>query len=133
MKDRIARVRRREAARQAERGMTLIEIMIVIIIMAMIATGVSLGVMKALESSRVDEAHIGACTIRSAATLYIARNPNQCPTMEDLARDSLDDEKSILDPWEREYVIECGEKLRVYSTGKDGNEELGCRKQKKED
>jgi general secretion pathway protein G len=128
----IERARRRQAAREAQRGMTLIEIMIVIIIMAMIATGVSLGVMKALESSREDEAHIGACTIRNAATLYMARNPNQCPTMEDLARDFLDDEKSVVDPWEREFVIECGDKLVVYSTGKDGNEQLGCKKEKKE-
>jgi general secretion pathway protein G len=132
MEDRMIRTRRNVAARQAQRGMTLIEIMIVIIIMAMIATGVSLGVMKALESSREDEAHIGACTVRNAATLFMARNPNQCPTMEDLARDYLDDEKSVVDPWEREFVIECGEKLRVYSTGKDGNEELGCKKEKKE-
>ena len=132
MQQKIANATRRQAARQAQRGMTLIEIMIVIIIMAMIATGVSLGVMKALESSRVDEAHMGACNVRSAATLFVARNPGQCPTMEDLARDFLDDEKSVLDPWEREFVIECGEKLRVYSTGKEGNEELGCKKEKKE-
>ncbi len=132
MEIRTSKMRRRVASREAQRGMTLIEIMIVIIIMAMIATGVSLGVMKALESSRVDEAHIGSCTIRSAATLFEARNPGKCPTMEDLARDYLDDEKSVVDPWEREFVIECGERLRVYSTGKDGNEELGCRKEKKE-
>lgn len=132
MKDRIARARRREAARQAERGMTLIEIMIVIIIMAMIATGVSIGVMKAMEGAREDQARMDACAIKSAITLYLARNPGECPTMEDLARDVLDDEKSTVDPWGKEFVIECGDKIRVYSTGKEGNEEIGCKKKEKE-
>ena len=111
----------------AMRGMTLIEIMIVIIIMAMIATGVSIAVMSQLDKSRVKDARMGACTIRSAVQLYLAENPNQCHTMDDLKDGYIDKKKRSQDPWNQDYVIECdGDEPDVYSPGKDGNGRLTC-------
>jgi general secretion pathway protein G len=133
MKFKREKIKRVLSAGQAERGMTLIEIMIVIIIMAMIATGVSLAVMKQLDKSRIKDAKMGACTIRSAVQLYLAENPNKCPSLEDLTGGYLDSKKRVQDPWNQDYVIECdGDEPAVYSLGSDGNGKITCEDDNKE-
>ena len=130
------RLARRLGRRTAERGMTLIEIMIVILIMAMIATGVSIAVTQRLESARESDARVGACTIKSAVTMYIAEHPRKCPTLEDLKGAYLDANKGTLDPWEQDYVIDCSSKEPdVYSKGADGEggEPIRCEKKKSEE
>ena len=125
--------RRCATRRAAERGMTLIEIMIVILIMAMIATGVSIAVTQRLESARESDARIGACTIGNAVTMYMAEHPRKCPTLEDLKGGYLDANKGTLDPWEQDYVIDCANKEpEVYSLGKDGQggTPIKCSKEK---
>jgi general secretion pathway protein G len=136
MENRNTRFTRRLARRSAERGMTLIEIMIVILIMAMIATTVSIAVFSQLKDARVSDARIGACTIKNAVQLYRAKHPGKCPTMEDLKGDYLDSEKATKDPWENDYVIECsGRDPDVYSPGSDDNDnkQIRCAKEKDEE
>ena len=136
MEDRNTWVRRRIADRMAERGMTLIEIMIVIVIKAMIATGVSLAVVSRLKSAQEKDARIGACTIRSAMQMYMAEHPRKCPSPEDLAGGYIDAAKGTQDPWEQDYVIDCGTKdPDVYSLGPDGQggTPIRCEKEKSED
>jgi general secretion pathway protein G len=135
MENRATGSKRRVAARAAERGMTLIEIMIVILIMAMIATGVSIAVTQRLESARESDARVGACTIKSAVTMYMAEHPRKCPTLEDLNGGYLDANKGTLDPWDQDYVIDCSNKdPDVYSLGADeGGEPIKCEKKKSED
>jgi general secretion pathway protein G len=124
MKTQTQNTNRRQNLRH-QRGMTLIEIMIVIIIMAMIATGVSLGVMRQLDKAKVKDARMGACTIANAARLYIAEY-NQCPTIEQV-KEELNKDARTKDPWDRDYVIECqGRDPIVYSQGVEGNERLTC-------
>lgn len=127
--------RRGAIRRAAERGMTLIEIMIVILIMAMIATGVSIAVVQRLESARESDARIGACTIKSAVTMYIAEHPRKCPTLEDLKGGYLDASKGTQDPWEQDYVIDCSSKEPdVYSVGgEEGGEPIRCAKKKSDE
>ena len=121
MENRATRSKRRTARRAAERGMTLIEIMIVILIMAMIATGVSIAVTQRLESARISDARVGACTVGNAVTLYMAEHPRKCPTIEDLKDGYLDTAKGTQDPWEQDYVVDCTNKIPdVYSIGPDG-------------
>jgi type II secretory pathway pseudopilin PulG len=115
--------------------MTLIEIMIVILIMAMIATGVSIAVTQRLESARESDARIGACTIGNAVTMYMAEHPRKCPSLEDLKDGYLDAAKGTQDPWEQDYVIDCSTKLPdVYSLGPDGQggTPIRCEKKKEE-
>jgi general secretion pathway protein G len=116
------------ARRAAERGMTLIEIMIVVIIMAMIATGVAVAVMPQLEKSRIKTARSDVAAIRTAVQLYLADNPSGCPTVEDLKQSRLlDQAKRTTDPWDQEFVIKCqsGDDPEVYSIGPD-KQEGGC-------
>ena len=134
MQRRNDKILRRTAASVAQRGMTLIEIMIVIIIMAMIATGVSLAVMKQLDKSRIKDARMGACTIRSAVQLYMADHPRKCPSLEDLKDGYLDSKKRVQDPWNQDYTIECeSDDPDVYSAGPDGEGGKPIRCEKGED
>ncbi|MCP4599949.1 MAG: prepilin-type N-terminal cleavage/methylation domain-containing protein [Proteobacteria bacterium] len=109
----------------AEGGMTLIEIMIVVIIMAMIATGVAVAVLPRLEKARIDSAKSDVAAIRTAVQLYLAENPGKCPSMEDLKDEKyLDKGKRTTDPWEKEFTINCveGDDPDVFSMGPDMQE-----------
>ncbi len=108
-----------------QEGMTLIEIMIVVIIMAMIATGVAVAVMPQLEKAKVKQAKTDIGAIRTAVQLFLAENSSKCPSVEDLlAERYLDKGKKSKDPWERDFIINCpsGEDPEVLSVGKDGQE-----------
>jgi general secretion pathway protein G len=107
--------RRREA-------MTLIEIMIVVIIMALIATAVGIAVLPQFTRAKEKTAESDVQTIRSAVQLYIMHGGSDCPTVEDLLEDgSLEEGKNTVDPWNNEYAIECdGDNITVISGGPDG-------------
>lgn len=118
---------RKRIARAAIRqeGMTLIEIMIVVIIMAMIATGVAVAVMPQLERARIKQAKTDIGAIRTAVQLYLAENSSKCPSVEDLQSERyLDKGKRTTDPWDREFIINCpsDDDPDVFSTGPDGQE-----------
>lgn len=114
----------KKAAHRQE-GMTLIEIMIVVIIMAMIATGVAVAVMPQLEKAKIKQAKSDIGAIRTAVQLFLAENSSKCPSVEDLQSESyLDKGKRTTDPWDRDFIINCptGDDPEVFSTGPDGQE-----------
>ena len=117
---RMTRVARR-AARRAVEGMTLVEIMVVVIIMALIATAVGVAVLPQLEKARVKTAKSDASAISSAATIWLTDHPGECPTVADLRESGeLARNKEAKDPWDGEYVIECdGSDVTVKSAGPD--------------
>ncbi|MBX3270701.1 MAG: prepilin-type N-terminal cleavage/methylation domain-containing protein [Sandaracinaceae bacterium] len=105
----IRRARRRWRRHLRQEGMTLVEIMIVVIIMALIATGVAVAVLPQLESAKEDTTRTRAATIRSAATLFVAQSSrSQCPSVSDL-RDQgfLQDGTDTTDGWGNEFTIRC--------------------------
>jgi general secretion pathway protein G len=108
------------ATRQA--GMTLIEIMIVVVIMALVATGVGIAVIPQLQKAKIKQAESAVETVRSAVQLYMATNNAECATMPQLIEDkAIDKSKATTDPWDREYRIECdGTEVMVLSAGPDG-------------
>ena len=106
-----------------QEGMTLVEIMIVVIIMALIATAVGVAVLPRLQKAREDSTKTDAQQIRSAVTLYLGENPaGGCPTMDDLVEGAyLDKSKRTTDAWDNDFVIECeGDNVAVVSAGPDG-------------
>jgi general secretion pathway protein G len=136
MEDRESKVRHNAVRCAAQRGMTLIEIMIVILIMAMIATGVSIAVTQRLKSARESDARIGACVFKSAVEQFMAEHPRKCPTVEDLKDGYIDVSKGTQDPWEQDYVVDCsGQDPDVYSQGPDGQggTPIRCEKKKSEE
>src|SRR5262245_43150489 len=109
------------------KGMTLVEIMIVVIIMALIATAVGFAVLPRLQEARIRSTHTDAVTVRGAAVNYMAER-RQCPTMSDLVDDGfIDRSNRTTDAWDHEFTVECeGSDVRVLSAGPDeqmGNED----------
>ena len=115
------RRRRRLARRKRREGMTLIEIMIVIFILAMIGTGVAVAVLPQLQKAQIKATKVDAQALRSATMLYVADNPRGCPTVEDLVNERyLDGSKRTTDAWDTEFQVTCEEgDIVVVSAGPD--------------
>ena len=113
---------RRMSRRLARQGMTLIEIMIVVVIMALVATGVGIAVIPQLQKAKIKETESAVETVRSAVTLYVATNNAECATMDQLLEDkAIDKNRSTTDAWDNEFRIECdGTDINVTSAGPDG-------------
>ena len=111
--------------RALARGVTLIEILIVLAIVGLIAGGVAVVAVPKYQKAQIDQSRIDARTIHPAAEKYRVDHPSEgCPTVE-LLRDKGELSKSskITDPWESPYKIICGdEDVSVLSLGPDKRE-----------
>ncbi len=109
--------------RAALRGMTLIEIMIVVAIIAMVAGGVAVVAIPKMKEAQISTAKTGARVIRSAVSQWqLAENEYAtCPTVSQLVQDKqLDAGQETDDPWGQPYAIECTEDdVIVSSSGPD--------------
>jgi len=109
--------------RRRSRGMTLIEIMVVIAILVMIAAAVGIAVIPRIEEARRDRASLDIKNIEGALKLYYARKGNYPDTAAGLK--SLVDmqllEEMPKDPWGNDYVYTReGGKPIITSYGRDG-------------
>jgi general secretion pathway protein G len=110
------------AARRS-RGMTLIEIIVVVAIISLVLGGVGVMAINALNDARVDTAKNQTVEIQQAAEIYMAQKRGKCPkTLQDLKAAGVT-AKVSKDPWGNDYVLKCpGEQLSidVLSGGPDG-------------
>ncbi len=104
-----------------EEGVTLVEIMIVVVIMALIATAASIAIIPQINKARIGKAESDLGTIRQAAMLYAVQVGGDCPTVQDLADEgTLDSSQDSVDPWGNDYLISCdGDAIQVSSMGPD--------------
>jgi len=103
--------------------MTLVEIMIVVIIMALIATGVAVAVIPRLKEAKIQSTRTDARTVHSAAVMYVSENSgSDCPAMQDLTEGGyIDSHNRTTDAWDNDFVVECeGDDVLVVSAGPDG-------------
>ena len=111
--------------RSLARGVTLIEILIVLAIVGLIAGGVAVVAVPKYQESQKNQAKIDARTIHPVAEKYRVDHPGEpCPTVE-LLRDKkeLSAASKITDPWDTPYKIVCGdEDVSVLSLGPDKKE-----------
>lgn len=113
----------RAFGRAAMRGMTLIEIMVVITIIGLIAAAVAVAVIPQLQRAQVDRATLDIKNIEGALKLYYARKGSYPDTATGLK--ALVDlqilETMPQDPWKRDYiyVLERGRPI-ITSYGQDG-------------
>lgn len=114
--------RRALLARAARRGVTLVEVLIVVAIMALIAGGVGFMILPKFQQARIDTAQTNARKIRQVAMQYMALKSPECPTVQTLiAEKELDAESGAEDPWGNTYTISCsGDDVSVVSNGPDG-------------
>jgi general secretion pathway protein G len=110
--------------RQAARGVTLIEILIVLAIVGLIAGGVAVVAIPKYAESQKNQAKIDARTIHPVAEKYKVDHPGQCPTVEQLRADKeLSAASKITDPWDTPYAIRCADdEIYVTSFGPDKKE-----------
>ncbi|AUX38471.1 MULTISPECIES: type II secretion system protein [Sorangium] len=121
--NRAKRIRR--LGRGLSRGVTLIEVLIVVTIMAIIAGGATLVLWPKLEAAKVRSAYTGASVIKTAADQYqnLGAGGEGCPTLQALVSAKQIDANKTDDPWGQPYRIKCEEsEIRVYSLGKDKKE-----------
>ena len=114
---------RKRAARKrrAQSGMTLIEIMIVMVIMALIAAGAGFAIVPQLTKAKVKSTQQDAKAIAAAAEMYMAENTG-CPNVDKLVGAKILNKKNhTKDAWDNEFTIECDEDGPVVrSAGPDG-------------
>lgn len=114
------KAQRRRANR---RGMTLIEIMVVVTIIGVMTAGVGIAVMNSLHSAKVSQARADFKTIENGLKLYQTKKgklPDTGSGLKALMDQGILD-KQPLDPWGNEYVYmnEAG-KAVITSYGADG-------------
>ena len=110
--------------RALSRGVTLIEILIVLAIVGLIAGGVAVVAVPKYQESQKNQAKIDARTIHPVAEKYKVDHPGVCPTVEQLrAEKELSSASKITDPWDSPYKIVCAdEDIMVLSFGPDKKE-----------
>lgn len=111
--------------RARRRGVTLVEVLIVLAIMALISGSAVFLVFPALAEAKYDTAVLSAQTVKKAAELYMnIGGADNCPTVDDLVNDRKLEKGKTNDPWGTPYKITCGEggEIRVTSPGKDKKE-----------
>jgi general secretion pathway protein G len=107
------------------RGMTLVEIMVVITILGLIAAAVTVAVVPKIEQARHERAGLDIKAIEQALTLYYAKKGSYPDTSTGLKAlvDTQNLEQMPKDPWgnEYQYMLDNGKPL-IKSYGRDGKE-----------
>jgi general secretion pathway protein G len=107
---------------RSERGVTLVEMLIVVAIIAMVAGGVAVAAIRHWNTARAQTARTNARSIRHAVKgFWVTHGDVECPTVQQLVSEGvLDDDSPAEDPWGNAWRIECdGERVTVASDGPD--------------
>jgi general secretion pathway protein G len=108
--------------RASARGVTLIEVMIVITIMGLLAGAVAIAVTRQLRKAQIETTLMNAKYIRPIAALWRTNHASdECPTPEQLRVDGfIDSSSKLTDAWGSRYVIACeANETSVVSYGPD--------------
>ncbi len=110
-----------QAVRKTREGMTLVEIMIVMAIIALVAAGVGFALIPQFNRAKIKQTTADIQTVRSAAILWLSDNSG-CPTTQELVDNRfLDKDARTVDAWGNAFQLECdGEDITVTSGGPDG-------------
>lgn len=109
--------------RHRARGMTMIEILVVLAIVALISGVIAVAVIGHLERARIQTSRESARVIRGAVTTYrMDHGGEECPTIDLLVTSQqIDRASKTLDAWDKPFTIECDERgdATVVSAGPD--------------
>ncbi|WP_394838262.1 type II secretion system GspH family protein [Pendulispora rubella] len=120
----IIRHSRRAGRASRERGVTLIEILIVLAIIGLIAGGVAMTAIPKFAEAQKQTTRQSAQVLRQAAQLWRTTGGGDCPTVEVLKRDKqLESSSKLSDAWEQPFKILCDDdETTVVSAGPDKKE-----------
>ena len=114
---------RRRAAARSSRGMTLIEIMVVVAIISLVLGGVGLVAFNQFQEARLSTAKKDTVQIQESIEAYMLQKRGKCPKSLQEVKAAGVIARVIKDPWGNEYEIKCpGDKtsVDVVSGGPDG-------------
>ena len=99
----------------------MFEVLIVIALIAMIATGVAFAALDQWEKAKRKDALKNAQIVRAAIKTFWMDNDAECPDVERLISEQiLDDGSPRTDPWGSAWRIDCEDrKVAVSSNGRD--------------
>lgn len=113
-------------SKNAQTGMTLVEIMIVVVIMGLIAAGVAFAVIPQLKKAQIEQTRTDLRTMHQAVQLYMSQNQGRCPsTVNDLVQDGqISSATRTKDAWDHDFMIRCEQSTEpvIISAGPDGQE-----------
>lgn len=125
MDNQLAKRIRRLSRLSRQRGVTLVEVLIVLAIMALISGSAVFLVFPELAKAKINTTVLSAQTIKKSVELYKnIDGADGCPTVDDLVNAKKLEKGKTMDPWNKPYKIECkeGDEIHVISSGKDGKE-----------
>ena len=114
--------RKKSLRRALQRGVTLVEVLIVVAIIAMVAGGVTVFALPRYRDAQKSGAETGARVSRAAVQNWQAtNNESSCPTISQLVQEKhLDPGANTSDPWGSAYAVSCTEDdVVVVSAGPD--------------
>ena len=126
-----ARTRRRHLSRTAdERGLTLVEIMVVIAILGMLMSVVAINVMGSLQEANVDATKLTIKKVEQGIQMYATKHKGKYPSTSqglEAAAKYYPDNKVPVDAWGGEFQYfspgTSGDRdYEIISLGKDGQE-----------
>jgi general secretion pathway protein G len=118
-------LRFRATRRAAARGLTLVELVIVITIIGVLTAAISVGVMKAKKTADIGTAKTACSSVKSATLLWKNAHPDQdCPTVEQLKKEKfLDTGFALKDSWNNPFKVACDtDEITCSTAGPDRKE-----------
>jgi len=108
-------------SRKRLRGVTLVEVMIVVVILGLIAGGAAVALFPKLKEGQIKTTRTNMFELRRAALQWRADHGDDCPTPQTLIRDrALDSASKITDAWDTPFHIVCeGDETFLESAGPD--------------
>lgn len=107
MNPQVQALRQAVRRRRRSRGMTLIEILVVLAIIGLIVGGVSVVAFNAFSESKVKVAYNEVVEIQKLCEQYMLQKNDKCPkSMQDLKAAGVAS-RVKKDPWGEEYIITC--------------------------
>src|SRR3979490_1019896 len=105
----LKKLRRLAQERRTRRGVTLVEVLIVVAIIAMVAGGVAVFALPKYKEAQIKNAETGARIVRTAVQQWqAANNETSCPTISQLVQEKqLDPGQSTKDSWNQDFSLTC--------------------------